>query len=622
MSLKPKGFTKTLLEAGLSRLVLSLGCGLWVLFLSSSGMAYFQDLGLGVRPVGMGEAYTAVADDSNTVLWNVAGIADLERRELNAMYSNLYSNLNAKLYTGELDLLGYHNVGMVIPFDEQIGSFGFTWSLFNTQFYKENTFVLSYARNVGPIIFKWFRAKESMKDFKLNAGMNMKILNWRVEANEFTEDNPVFINKGLSRTGFTADIGLLLATPHNLKFGLSLENFIPADVGVTVYETIPINFRLGTAYLYDWQGKIKYLDSLLGALDFTRRNGISDIRFGIEAWFFTRLLGLRTGTTVDEFTSGLSVNLPLKQSPVDLRFDYAFLYPYGIMSTWGSHRIAMIVRWGALTKPQVEKVSPPPPKIKIEPEVDLAAKREQELAGQRAQEEARLKAAMNKLKTEIQRVREELDRINELIKMGKIPSIQFMSGKTILQRTSFKSLDQVGAILEKYPQIKVRLEGHTDSVGRAKYNQRLSQQRVESVKEYLLGKFKLVSSNLIPVGYGETRPIAGNGTSAGRAANRRVEFKVLIPAGMETVKGIFGTERVPVSDGKREAKKKSGLIGGESGEKKAEKDTVKGRISQEDIVQYEDIDKLREKLKVFEMRINEDEVEQLFEQQYRENGKQ
>ena len=141
MSLKPKGFKKTLLKAGLSRLVLSLGCGLGVLFLSSSGMAYFQDLGLGVRPVGMGEAYTAVADDSNTVLWNVAGIADLERRELNAMYSNLYSNLNAKLYTGELDLLGYHNVGMVIPFDEQIGSFGFTWSLFNTQFYKENTFV-------------------------------------------------------------------------------------------------------------------------------------------------------------------------------------------------------------------------------------------------------------------------------------------------------------------------------------------------------------------------------------------------------------------------------------------------------------------------------------------------
>ena len=570
-------------------LIICLLCGYGV---PSRVSAYFQDLGTGVRPIGMGEAFTAVADDSNTVLWNCAGLADLQRREINATYSDLFSNLNARLYTGENDYMGLHNVGMILPFDPSLGSFGFFWTLFNTRFYKENVFILGYGREIGKELLQFLKIQDSPQNIKLNGGINLKVMNWRVVGNEFTDENPVLDQNDLSRTGFTADLGLLATTSDNFKFGLSLENFIPANVGVTIYETIPINFRLGVSYLYDWQGSIPYVDTLLGAMDFTQRNGISDIRLGAEGWFFKKLLGLRLGTTADQFTTGASFSLGIKQSNLDLRLDYAFAYPYGIQATWGSHRLAVIVRWGTVAA-EVEK--PKAPVEIVEPEETLADKREQELAAARAQEEARLKAMVDQLGTEIKQVQTELGRINEMIKLKEIPAIQIQSVKAVLQRKSFKTKAEIGAILKKYPKIKVRLEGHTDSVGKAVYNQKLAQRRVESIKEYLLGKYDLRTSNLIPVGFGETRPIASNKTSQGRASNRRVEFKVLIPVGMES----------PESASERRQEEDT--------------DSAKTKIRPEDIVSYEELDKLRDKLKVYKMQMNTKEIEEMFNRQHREN---
>lgn len=556
--------------------------------------AYFQDLGTGVRPIGMGEAFTAVADDSNTVLWNSAGLADLKRREINVTYSDLFSNLNARLYTGENDYMGLHNVGMILPFAPNLGSFGFFWTLFNTKFYKENVFILSYGREVGSELFQFLNIQETMRNIKLNGGINLKVMNWRVVGNEYTNENPVLDPDDLSRTGFTADLGLLATTPGNLKFGLALENFIPANVGVTIYETIPMNFRLGVSYLYDWQGSIPYIDTLLGTMDFTHRNGISDIRAGAEGWFLKQLVGLRIGTTADQFTTGASFGFGIKKSNLDLRLDYAFAYPYGIQATWGSHRFSVIVRWGTLAAAEVKKLKLPVEVAK--PEETLADKREQELAAERAKEEAKLKAMMSQLRVEIKQARVELKRVTEMIKLDRIPAIQFQSGKTVLQRKSFITLDEIGVILKKYPRIKVRLEGHTDSVGKEAYNQKLSQGRVESIKEYLMGKHALTAANLIPVGYGESRPIASNKTSQGRSSNRRVGFKVLLPFGMVN----------PGVDSEQE--------------QKADTESPKNRVRPEDIVSYEELDKLREKMKIYKMQMNTKEIEKMFNQQHRENA--
>ena len=69
----------------------------------------------------------------------------------------------------------------------------------------------------------------------------------------------------------------------------------------------------------------------------------------------------------------------------------------------------------------------------------------------------------------------------------------------------------------------MEIGGHTDSQGREEMNLNLSQQRAESVLIALQSR-RILTGNLIPIGYGETRPIAYNGTEEGREANRRIEF--------------------------------------------------------------------------------------------------
>jgi OOP family OmpA-OmpF porin len=110
------------------------------------------------------------------------------------------------------------------------------------------------------------------------------------------------------------------------------------------------------------------------------------------------------------------------------------------------------------------------------------------------------------------------------IRITQIASkIFFETNSDKIKNTSQVQLDDLVDILNKYPAAKLSIEGHTDDVGADEYNQDLSQRRTESVKKYLVSKG--VSENrLTATGYGETKPIADNKTSQGRAKNRRVEL--------------------------------------------------------------------------------------------------
>jgi OOP family OmpA-OmpF porin len=87
-------------------------------------------------------------------------------------------------------------------------------------------------------------------------------------------------------------------------------------------------------------------------------------------------------------------------------------------------------------------------------------------------------------------------------------------------------LDEQIAILEKEPTIKVEIAGHTDTSGPETYNRGLSERRAKAVKAYFISK-GIAPDRLIPIGYGESRPIAANYTREGRSNNRRVELNVL-----------------------------------------------------------------------------------------------
>jgi hypothetical protein len=90
-------------------------------------------------------------------------------------------------------------------------------------------------------------------------------------------------------------------------------------------------------------------------------------------------------------------------------------------------------------------------------------------------------------------------------------------------------MDTVGVLLARWPELKIRIRGHTDSRGGAAYNLELSRRRAAAVHAYLVEHFpELQVGQLTSVGYGETRPRVPNTTWTNQAKNRRVEFKVLV----------------------------------------------------------------------------------------------
>ncbi len=104
-------------------------------------------------------------------------------------------------------------------------------------------------------------------------------------------------------------------------------------------------------------------------------------------------------------------------------------------------------------------------------------------------------------------------------------AIYFNTGKSSFQPGVAEKLDLISDIMKEYKDSDFHIEGHTDSSGSDKLNQRLSEERAKSVLDYLLGK-GIATDRLTSKGYGETKPISSNKTRRGRAENRRVEINL------------------------------------------------------------------------------------------------
>ena len=110
--------------------------------------------------------------------------------------------------------------------------------------------------------------------------------------------------------------------------------------------------------------------------------------------------------------------------------------------------------------------------------------------------------------------------------------VNFAFGESTLQPRATRTLDVVGAVLQRHPRLRIEIAGHTDARGGDAFNQRLSEVRADAVRTYLLSRFGLSAERLEARGYGESQPIASNDARAGRSLNRRVEFRVLNPGAM------------------------------------------------------------------------------------------
>ncbi|WP_041632849.1 OmpA family protein [Maribacter sp. HTCC2170] len=122
----------------------------------------------------------------------------------------------------------------------------------------------------------------------------------------------------------------------------------------------------------------------------------------------------------------------------------------------------------------------------------------------------------------------EVTRVGEGINVtfNEEAGVYFDTSKSNVKGTSATTLDKLAGIFKEYPNSDVLIEGHTDSAGPDDYNMKLSQQRAESVTNYLISK-GIEANRFSTKWYGENQPKADNETTEGKAKNRRVELAII-----------------------------------------------------------------------------------------------
>lgn len=327
-------------KARASALLAALAAGL----LAAPARAAFDDLGAGARAPGMGDAFTAVADDVYAIYYNPAGLALLEKPELAASRTQHLMGLS------DGSGLGTSFLGYAQPLGRGNGALGAAVQSFSLDggYYNERAYYLSYGRPVP----------RGLGLDGLYWGMSLKALN-RSFGNLPESSNAY---NGMSATGladpvlsgnssasaFDADLGLLYRLHENYSAGVELVHVPQPNVAFASGETdrVPMRAKLGLNYR-------SLLANVAAQYDAAQApTGARDHRFtvALERWFPWLLVGnvgVRTSLSVGsrdfrQATAGLSYRTGR------ISVDYGFTMPINtITSTSGSHRLSFSIRFGA-----------------------------------------------------------------------------------------------------------------------------------------------------------------------------------------------------------------------------------------------------------------------------------
>jgi len=449
--------------------------------------ATFLKIGVGPRAVAMGGSYAGIADDPSAVYWNPAGISQISTPAFTAMHAFWLESTYLEHLAGTLPLpvgvggisLVYLNAGELLRSEENDtpdSPFRGTFS----------------ANNLGVTA-----AYAYPFDANLSLGAGLKMFSETIDSQ--------------ASVGWAADLAFLYHLPWPAwKLGAVVQNLGPATHLQDNYARLPINLKVGAS----WQA----LPRLLLDADYNQlleQNG--KISFGAE-YVFEKILALRAGyyyqSAVDNFEyydnygtdtlAGVTAGIGIFYQ--EFRLDYAFV-PYGFLG--GTHRIALTYALPVPATPSPTPTAMPTPVPAATPQPTSAPMPAPEVKAQAVELE------------------KKIEHFSQQIALGKFAKVQFASGKADFTPASLKTLKEIGSLLREYPGLTVRIEGHTDSLGVADDNLKLSQRRVDAVKAYLVEKLGLDASHLQAVGFGQTRPVASNKTKSGRSQNRRVEFKVV-----------------------------------------------------------------------------------------------
>jgi outer membrane protein OmpA-like peptidoglycan-associated protein len=192
----------------------------------------------------------------------------------------------------------------------------------------------------------------------------------------------------------------------------------------------------------------------------------------------------------------------------------------------------------------------------IEQQKVLEARADQARLNEEAAETARLTAEQQRQQAEAEKaqlrehLRQQLNAILETQESARglivnISDVLFDFNKYTLKPGAREKMAKVSGILLAYPGLKIQLEGHTDSIGSDEYNIKLSEQRANAVRDYLIGQ-TVPAGTVTAVGFGKANPVASNATDAGRQRNRRVEMVVSgEPIGISPLSSQSDTAKEP-----------------------------------------------------------------------------
>ncbi len=108
----------------------------------------------------------------------------------------------------------------------------------------------------------------------------------------------------------------------------------------------------------------------------------------------------------------------------------------------------------------------------------------------------------------------------------RLIGLSFDSGKSVIKPAGFSLLSKVQEAIQAFPDSNIAVEGHTDSFGADEFNEKLSQQRAEAVRFYIVTNMAVDPAAISATGFGESRPIANNESNEGRAKNRRIDLVI------------------------------------------------------------------------------------------------
>lgn len=271
----------------------------------------FNDIGVGARPLGLGGAFVAVANDGNALNYNAAGLGFIDEILLSATYAQQFQGL-----------INYNYIGGILPL-AAVGALGASIGILSedADIYEEQTITVSYGKAFSQ---------------KFALGVNLKSLGTSFdENNESVRTNPYFAKFSSSALSF--DAGVMVKPITGLSLGFSAENLIPADVSISESDEdeVPVNIRVGLAYSLaaiadsiQQESLRDVLKSGLGLLEVAFRDGAGHIHAGAEVWL-NQSIAVRAGYAVKSGVSsattiavGGSAKIPV--SSLSLQLDYAF----------------------------------------------------------------------------------------------------------------------------------------------------------------------------------------------------------------------------------------------------------------------------------------------------------